>query len=315
MGMARVDEPAAKRTLTDLLSTVDQDYFADLSYRHYFSEQLPGINAKYSKDADAELLEVFQRVDREARDEAIASRRLRSPDHYRYYFALSGPSYALKQSDFDAFWNAVDSGASETAELLIDWHRETFVVDLSKTELLLERLTALADISAERSRNLFHAMGASLDDVFRIRPFGHFSVNTVWDRARKLLPRLLSGIAEEERFQVLLDLLKDGVAIGWLTSVLRSETFAQGRYGDQSQPEDKWIVTADQLTQLMKTMVGRYSRMTLEQILASPEPLNLLFAWRQAGDENGPRELLTASIAEDQNLIRLLEGLSPSTQQ
>lgn len=35
-------------------------------------------------------------------------------------------------------------------------------------------------------------------------------------------------------------------------------------------------------------MIARYRKMSADEVLATPNPLDLLFAWSQAGDEEGP---------------------------
>jgi hypothetical protein len=61
---------------------------------------------------------MYRGMKQEERDAAILDKRLKSPDHYRLYFAFSQPSHALLQADFDAFWGAVDAGPLETGALL-----------------------------------------------------------------------------------------------------------------------------------------------------------------------------------------------------
>ena len=39
-------------------------------------------------------------------------------------------------------------------------------------------------------------------------------------------------------------------------------------------------------------------------------PLDTLFAWRQAGDEEGPRDLVGAHIASNEGLVEVLEKLT-----
>ena len=56
-------------------------------------------------------------------------------------------------------------------------------------------------------------------------------------------------------------------------------------------------------------MLDRYKALSMQDLLSSPNPISLLFAWRQAGDEEGPRQLLKVNIASDQGLMETLEGL------
>lgn len=307
LGTARVDDVEKKETLIELMSAVDPSYFDDPLYTHHFAEQLPAARSRYAEDGDP--LEIFKHMDDSARNTAIAERRLKSPDHYRLYFALSGPSFALAQTDYGSFWNAADEGPDAVGDLLLRWHKEIAVGSLSKAEILLERLTNATSIDPARSRAILAGMANALDDAYAQSPFDDFSYNTIWDRAEALVPILLKQLSLEDRAKTIQKLFGSGKAIGWLTSLLRHDTFAQGRYGKQSKPEEGWLFSANELDEIVKMMVVRYRGMTLDQLLASPSPLDLLFAWIQTGDKNGPRNFLAPHTKENASLVAVVEGL------
>jgi len=109
LGTARVEDAEKARELTTLLVTVADGHFDELMYRHIFAEQLPGVELDYSQNANK--FKIFDHVSDRDRDEAIRKRRLASPDHYRLYFALAGPSHALTQDNFTSMWAAAEAGA------------------------------------------------------------------------------------------------------------------------------------------------------------------------------------------------------------
>ncbi|MDX8463784.1 hypothetical protein RFM67_33790, partial [Mesorhizobium sp. VK2D] len=102
LGTARVDEAEKSQQLGALEAAAGERVFDDHLYRHSFSAQLAGVTPNFSKSGPA--FQLFERVDDRTRDEAIQSRRLASPDHYRLYFAMATPSHALTQSDFNVLW-------------------------------------------------------------------------------------------------------------------------------------------------------------------------------------------------------------------
>jgi hypothetical protein len=63
----------------------------------------------------------------------------------------------------------------------------------------------------------------------------------------------------------------------------------------------------DQITELLP---DRYRAMSATDVLGSIAPLNLLFAWRQGGDEQGPRGLVETNIVSDQGFVETLEHLT-----
>ena len=100
-----------------------------------------------------------------------------------------------------------------------------------------------------------------------------------------------------------------GPAIGWLSSLLRRETFAQGRYGDEAKSKDDWMLSTEEYDAVAATMISRYKAMSAGAILGQSRPLQMLFAWAQAGDEEGPRAMIAAESETDEGLLRALSAM------
>jgi predicted KAP-like P-loop ATPase len=309
LGTARVEKAEMARELAALSATVANGHFDNLMYRHYFAEQLPGVETTYSDDGNA--FQIFQRVSDRDRDEAIRKRRLASPDHYRLYFALAGPSHALSQQNFASMWKATEVGADQAGTALLHLHDRHAAGSLTKADLMLERIKsgAYEVITPEQCENLLVALSQVMDEAYRRHPFDLFWVGSLWDRAERLIPLLLSRLEPARRAAVITAMFSEGAAIGWLTSLFRHETFAHGRYGDRPRPEDEWLFTNVELDRITELMLGRYRAMSASDVLGCPNPISLLFAWQQGGDEHGPRRLVEESIISDEGFVDTLECL------
>ncbi|MHC2086414.1 KAP family P-loop NTPase fold protein [Methylobacterium sp. CM6244] len=305
---ARANESERKRTLAELLSIADIDYFDDATYRHYFAQQLPGIEVDLSKDGVG--LKIFSNVSEGDRDKAIRDKRLSSPDHYRLYFALSAPSHVLTQDELSAIWKAADAGAEPLGKVLLELNNAAATGTLTKADILLERTRsgAYEALSPTQCENLLMAFSHVMDQAYRLRPFDLFWVGTLWNRAERLIPLLLSRFASPQRESAIASIFEKGRAIGWLTSLLRHETFAHGHYGERRRSEVEWLFTAEELERISAAMLLRYKNMSMRDVFNSPQPISLLFAWYQTGDEEGPRHLVESNINTDQELIDTLEG-------
>ncbi len=310
LGTARVEDVERAKTLTDLLESVGGGHFDDLMYRYYFAEQLPGFEVDYSNDGGR--FKLFQQVGEEKRNAAIGSRRLASPDHYRLYFALAGPSHALTQANFNAMWSAADTGAGEVEDLLLRWHGEGGAGSLSKADIFLERLfNRNRDLLTQRQCQAFLvAFSNVMDRAYHVRSFDISWVASLWDRAERLVRILLSRLGTDERRSTLDAMFREGSAISWLTELFRRETFAHGRYGSRQRPEEDWFITDPELDRVTAIMLARYRSMSATQVLAVISPLNLLFAWQQGGDETAPRILMESHIVTDEGLLEVLERLA-----
>lgn len=309
LGIGMISEAGAAAELRELLTLLGPDQLEDLMYRHSFAEQLPGVVATYGKDEAG--FKIHQRVQALERDAAIRGRRLASPDHHRLYLALAGPSHAITQDQMDAFWRAVTVGPDDTVAALRTLFTVAISPELTKADLLLERLdgSAVNALTSEQAENLLIALSTVMDEADRNGTDYSFMVLTIWDRAERVAMRLLRQIAAERRRDVIDRIFRDGPAIGWLSSLLRRETFAQGRYGDQVKPKDDWMLSTEEYDAVAATMIARYRATPAENILGHSRPLQILFAWAQAGDGEGPRALITAESASDEGLLRVLNAM------
>jgi hypothetical protein len=309
LGTARVEDAEKATELARLLETVDDGHFDDSTYRYNFAEQLLGVELDHSQDRNK--FKIFERVGDRDRDEAIRKRRLTSPDHYRLYFALAGPSHALTQDNFTSMWAAAEAGANQAGTALMRLHDEHSAGSLTKADLLLERINSAYELLApEQCENLLIALSQVMDEAYRRHPFDQFWVSSLWDRAQRLIPLLLSRLEPARRPAVVTAMFSEGAAIGWLTSLFRHETGAHGRYGNRVRPEDEWLFTNAELDRITELMLDRYRAMSASEVFGCPDPISLLFAWRQGGDEQGPRQLVEAEIVSDEGLVETLEHLT-----
>ncbi len=309
VGAARVEDAEKARELSAMLEAVPDGHFADMMYRYHFSEQLPGVDVDYAEEGGG--FSIFQPVSEQERDLAISGRRLSSPDHYRLYFALAAPSYALSNNEFAAIWEASKTGAQQTGDALLELHRTVQSGSLTKADILLERIKGQVyeELSTVQCENFLIAFSCIMDDAYRIRPFDHFWVNSFWDRAARLVPIFTSRLEADRRHDVLESMFRNGPAIGWLTSMFRRETFSHGRFGDRPRPQEEWLFSEAELDKVTEILLERYRSMSFSDIISSPNPISLLFAWMQGGDGNGPRDLLSHHAESDEGFLDALECL------
>jgi hypothetical protein len=309
--IGQVDKADQEADAKALVEADTEGFFKSLHYRHHFADQLPGLDADYNGAATAP--KIYQNVSKREQDKAIAEKRLSSPDHYRLYFSLAVPSHTITQAELAEFWEALEGAPDGGFAAFLQLYDRVVLGSFSKADVLIERLdTAAGDgLSQKRSRDLLILFSNVLDETYRVRSFDVFWVDTIWDRAQRLTKRLLTATGDQ-RAESISHMFRNGEALDWLTGLLRKETFAHGKYGDQLKPEHEWILTAQELDQASQILIDRYGKLTPNDLVKIAEPLNLLFAWRQAGDEGGPRKLVQKTIKSNENLIILLERMRGS---
>ncbi|MBB2674523.1 UNVERIFIED_ORG: putative KAP-like P-loop ATPase [Rhizobium esperanzae] len=310
LGAARVEKAEKELQIAALQATVADGHFKDLMYRHYFAEQLPGVEPDYSEAGNG--FDIFVPVNDRERDEAIRNVRLASLDHHRLYFALAGPSHALTHADYTSMWAAAEAGADEAGAALLRLQDEPATGSLNKADLLLERTMrgAYEILKPEQCENLLVALSQVMDEAYRRHPFDESWLSPMWDRAERLIPLLLPRLEPARRAAAITAMFRSGAALGWLTSLFRHETFAHGRYGSMQRPKDEWLFTSAELDHITELMLDRYRALSASDVLNCPNPVSLLFAWQQGGDEQGPRDLIKTNVISDEGLIETLEHLT-----
>ena len=309
LGTARIEDEERAATLKELMEATGENWLKPLHYRYAFAEQLPGLEINYDKDGP--LLSLFSQISERNRSIAIAGRRIASPDHYRLYFAYADPSHALKQADFDAFWQASREGANEVANVLAKMHRLKPARNLGKVDILLERIrgTDPVTLTPAQCANILLGFANVLDDLYRIRAFERFWVTGPWDRAERMVAPLLQRLEAIERTETIEAMFAQGRALSWLTTIFRRETFAHGRAGDRPKPESERYFTPSELDRVGTVMLKRYGTMTLDEILVGVSPTDILFAWAQGGGEDRVKALIAKETAEDKTFLQLLDVL------
>lgn len=308
-GTSMISESGKEAQLQSLLAN-SKGHLGDVLYRHMFADILPGIEASYDKDGPP--VKIYGQVSTQYRQAAIAARRLASPDHYRLYFSLIGPSHAITQVEFDSFWKAADAGSAETAALLLGLHGQRAIGSLQKTDVLFERLRTMNPQlwTDARAKNVLLGLGEMMDDTHRRDLSDENLVVTTWDRAERLVPILYPHILETDRALVNEQLFGTGASIGWLTSLLRTEIFSHGLWGERKKSPDEWLLPAPEFERACELMLARYRAMSIEEILALPRAVHVFYAWDQAGDEAGPRALIAQAFSTDRGLLNVLNAFT-----
>ena len=209
-------------------------------------------------------------------------------------------------------WAGANCGSNQAGRALLNLHQENLSGSLTKADLLLDRIKGNASqiLSALQSENILVAFSQILDEAYRLRPFDSFKIDSIWQRAGDAMPSLLSKIDTKNRNDVIAKMFNEGVAIGWLTHILRREIFNHGLYGGNAIQEENWLLNTEEVKHAIETMVIRYRLMTFDEIFNCPQPISLLFAWRQAGDPDGPRKLISENIVSDGDFLRTMEFLT-----
>ncbi len=273
--------------------------------RFELSRIVPGTEHRVLGN-DRERDSVYYNLSRERLAPFIADKRLGSPHHYRTYFAFCEPAGSVGDAVVSQFLDRAGSSEKDAVALLGDLTAARRPQGGTKGEVLIERLELVAGSASITTRvGVASVLGALMDSMADVR--GDFGRSRAWDAATRLLRICLDRLAVEERRQAIDSVFERGAALGFASHVLRQEIFAHGTYGHRPDPEDQWLLRADEFERIVRIMQVRYQTTDPAALRRTPRFFNILFAWLQSGDEHGVKGWVAREIASAEGLLEVLD--------
>jgi hypothetical protein len=305
-----VSDETKKQLFEDLQVILAADSIGFDRYRIELSDHLPAISRSAPwKEKDNPIHASDERASIER---AIRDKRLASPDHYRLYFALSQPVFAPKADDYRRLLDAASAPKEEVGELLLEWARQRDPTVGTMADVMLDRIRQRAGdtISGRQAEHILLALSDVMDEATDLGEDDDFGSPALWREAQRCIPSLRLAMDGGDASRSLEGAFGEGKALGWLTDLLRYETFSHGRYGDRQSPEADWLLSDPELDIITERMLSRYRSMSFDDFVALPNTVSALFAWSQAGDSEGPRDVVAAAAADDEGLVHVLESMT-----
>jgi hypothetical protein len=235
---------------------------------------------------------VFRNLNEQGINPFVASRRLGSPQHYRYYFSFAH--------------DGAERASTNAIRMLTDLSGATRPQGGTMAEVLIDRLVAWSDrVSEGAVPGILAAFATTMDDIAWTTKAGDFGEHIAWRSARRAVTVLLKRTTGTLRQTSLNELFVNGRAIGWLSEILRNEIFSHGHFGDRAQPESEWLLSAED-ADVLATMLRRYREMPPSELMRVPKLLSLLFAWLHGSGSDEPRRWVQEQTATDAGLLAFL---------
>ncbi|MEW6166493.1 MAG: P-loop NTPase fold protein [Pseudomonadota bacterium] len=289
--------------LKDILEGEDKWEAHDTNTRFYdLSEYLPGIET--DKVYNLSTHEVAQ---------AVAARRLGSPQHYRYYFALTAPKGAVTDVQFQSFIEKAETAPGEAAELFRSLARTVRSPGGVMASAILDRLQgkAMDQFEPHVVRGLMQAIAHGMDDAALTIGKGDWGRYWIWNDAGRVLKAGLQVLNSDQRSELVRELFANADSLGWLTDLFRGEVFAHGVYGDKPQPEKEWLLSAGEYEVVSDALLARYRAMTPEVMKRTPNVHATFYAWHQSrpGSEDEIRGKIAELSRDDSDFLVMLESM------
>jgi hypothetical protein len=291
MGSASSSHDARRTALTSVLPGVDFDF-----------EKVDGNSTMVLTlygSADISML--------------IRAKRLGSPQHYRYYFALSAPQNSISDKEFSIF---LDSAQNSPEAAVAQFTRLTTTLTNQErlaSQALMDRLqgNAIQVVPENALPGILFSLADNMDAAAIKIGRGDWGEYWIWREAEKIVEAIWPKLSVDTRHHMAKKIFGSGTSIGWLTDIFRDEIFAHGIYGAREKPESEWLLSRDELDIAATKLLRRYRGLTSEDLERLPGIASLFFAWKQY-EPNSLGEI-QAKVAElcqdDENFLKFLQRM------
>ncbi len=271
---------------------------------------LPGIqNYPLQKDKDERLFSLAERGSHLAN---AKDKRLASPSHSRIYFALVDPPDSVTDLDINELLEAAHEGLGPLANLLIQMGEFRGDTGGTKAERLLDQLryTEKESLHGWPIETLIMGLANAADPLAENERGDDWGYPRIWYLARAMLRHLKEAIPSERFNDALNSMFETSSSFGFLSYLLRDETFGHGLYGDRPSPSDR-LTSREGFEQIRTIMIARYSTSGLETVMSARWATDMLYAWSQAGAHDEMVKLVETLSGDDNWLLsftKLLYG-------
>jgi predicted KAP-like P-loop ATPase len=306
-GDASMDEDEKGSFLIELESILKSEGRLSGIRAYLWRDILPGFSCGVSHVATEKDPPIGRDVDRSQVEKFSREKRLASPYHGNYYFGLSSPKGGLSDHEYGAVVDRLTGDSTSAAQELERLLSVTRPQGGTLADVVLDRVHLEGNMLViGKMRHLLVALSNFADEFAMVGKRDFRDKPAAWRLSRALLKLHLQKLDRPNREALVQEIFANGKALGWLTDIFRSETFSHGLYGDRKQPEDEWVLNEREFEYARNVLLDRYRRADRQQLLSVPELSDVLFAWRQSGDEVGPRNWFRANTVSDENLLEVL---------
>ncbi|RVP36513.1 hypothetical protein CN109_10090 [Sinorhizobium meliloti] len=272
------------------------------------AEYIPGLQVDEDPKARVFQTEHSSQISRYLND-----KRLGSPVHYRYYFALTGPRSALPDEKLTELKVLASSDIPGLSTKLEGYILAPHPLGQSWFEHILDRFSRpeLQALSLDQLCGIATAIGNVMDIAIRDKKQVRFFSRSLSDKAEMLMGNILDTLRERDnqtRSGLLQTIFSQSPSLSWLVAeFFRQELFDHGVVGDRAKRVEDRHLTADELDTCKQILQQRLAAVAANGSLANyPDLAGILYGWRDMAGIEEPRAWVAHFIATDTNFVMLL---------
>ena len=271
-------------------------------------EILPGINWDIDKEKHPDGWKLFDNLSDSAVRKWVARRRLGSPQHYRYYFALVPPQGVITDDEVMNLVALATASREDTASLLATAANTKRSVGGVALDPLLSRLLSLGDEDMPTTAipNLLYGLADVVDEASSLSGERRWGIDWIAVTAERAFRDLLRKIPKEVRPKVIEGIFSRGKALGWIAGLLADDIFARGLAGEDNRGSEEPFFETDEFEAAKSALINRIKSEPAEKIMGVPRLPSVLYTWQRLGRDQDVRNWCSEQTKTDEGLLAFL---------
>ncbi|WP_342595755.1 P-loop NTPase fold protein [Salinicola lusitanus] len=259
---------------------------------------------------------VFSVVNKSAFAGTIRLKRLGSPFHHRFYFALTGSKTVMPDGEFDALLELARHDIDQLAVRFCENAQKRRRSGKTWFEHVLERLDdeLISSLDEDQLSGVLTALSHMMDVALRedngVRLFS-LSLDRIANEVAKKCLKRLHELNHHRQSEVVRYMAREGKAINWLVGeFFRSQLFDHGRVGERAGHPEQWEITDSTLDEAIEILKVRFDhKEILDSIPKFPDILAYLYGWLDIAADGKAAAWVNEYSESDEGFIFILHHL------
>jgi len=272
---------------------------------------IPGVAVE-----EEAVARVFNPISPSAVSETIGLKRLGSPLHYRFYFALTGPKTVMPDQEFNTLLEMAREDVAQLTTRLTEEAMKRRNSGRTWFEHVLDRLDDkyISDLDEDQLAGIVLALAGMMDFAMKknhgLNAFIFSPDRIANDVAKSCLERL-GELNPERQAAVFRQIAREGKAINWLVGVFfRSQLSRHGRIGDEAESSEQWEISDEVLDEAIDILKERLSRQDTKELIPNlPNISAYLYGWLDLTEDNQAVEWVREYSESNEGFLAILNQL------
>ncbi|NYS76948.1 MULTISPECIES: P-loop NTPase fold protein [Halomonadaceae] len=259
---------------------------------------------------------VFNRAGTMSVSKTISLKRLGSPLHYRFYFALTGPKTVMSDNDFNSLLELARSDVEKLVSRLSEEVEKRRGSGKTWFEHVLDRLDdgCISNLDEKQLEGFLLAFADMMDTAISVgnnQDFFFVTVDQAADSAAQCCLSRLQVLNPDKQAETVRKIASDGKAINWLVGYFfRNQLFRHGKVGDKAEHPDQWEISEKVLDQAIEILRERVRQPDIKEIIPSlPDVSAYLYGWINISENDDAVAWVQKYCESDEGFLKILDHL------